>query len=114
MEKYALAAAFAESALAADSTSASALMQLAVAKRKTGELAEAISLLRRADERTWQLDKSLQKTLFTTLAEFEYDAGEYDSALAHVVRALDVKPSKELSYSKENDLYGRIKLALGE
>jgi tetratricopeptide (TPR) repeat protein len=107
-----MTAVYAESALAIDSTNCFALLQLGVAKKELDGPAVAVVQLRKglADATNWG-DKALRKRFFSVLAEYEYETGEYDSAMSHVLRALDISPSKEISYTHEDSLYQKIKRA---
>jgi len=107
MSKYGRAITFADSALATDSSSAFALMQKAVAEFSLERIDSAKTSIDRALATDWtrQLDNSLQFRLLFWAGLVEENVGDYDRALEHVLKALEIEPSSEAA----QEMYGRVK-----
>ena len=93
---------FADSALAIDSADAFALKLRGRAELGLGRDSSAKRYFDRAFATDWQerLDKGLQVFLLYDAARCEYRLEEYDAALDHVLKALEIRPSSSERMSR--------------
>lgn len=107
MSKYSRAIAFADSALAIDSSNAFALMKKAAAEFFLERIDSAKVSIDRALAVDWprQLDRGLQFSLQYLAARVYEKENDYDRALEHVLKALEMEPGN----AGAQQLYSRIK-----